>query len=144
MLALCWFGYSLEKRYGSIFFLALATESLVMQHSLVFAAHVVQFYIMPKSLGGGSDMNCVIGFSGVIFALLVFNFHKGEVQLRTGCRIQSFYLPWVFLIVSQSMNSDVSFIGHFSGMLVAYVLLFSGLNVILPTYATIVDLEIKH
>lgn len=63
---------------------------------------------------------CAVGFSGIIFALLV-----ADNQLR-GLRQRSIYgivnvpaavFPWVLLLIWQLLIPEVSFLGHLGGVL---------------------------
>ena len=61
-----------------------------------------------------------VGFSGVLFALVVVDIHKSDVPTRSVMGFVSVparWYPWALLVLLQLMIPNVSFLGHFSGIL---------------------------
>ncbi len=116
MISFAWKGIRLEKRYGTIGFvltiLILAGFTGLTYVGLSLAA---SHYLQESSFLN----QCVIGFSGVIFALKVLaNDSDGDFGL--------FFVPkkmavWAELFIIQLLVPNASFLGHLSGIVAGIV-----------------------
>lgn len=72
-----------------------------------------------------SAHECIVGISGVIFALLVIYLLWTDPHERLSLfglvAIPARLYPWALLIVFQLLLPSVSFLGHLSGLLVGYL-----------------------
>jgi rhomboid domain-containing protein 1 len=106
-------------------FFLLITYNLVY---LSFAFILKSFFNYPFSYYNGC-----IGFSGLIFGLMYFNglLNSGRTININGMLIPAQYQVFYTLLFSQIMMPNVSFLGHFSGIIAAGLLLkFSGISFI--------------
>jgi len=90
---------------------------------------------------------CCIGFSGIIFALLVVNI--GQTQSRTTSIFGFFNVPtklypWALLVIFQLLMPGVSFLGHLSGILVGYLYTYGFLNKLLLPTSVLNGIESSH
>ena len=113
-------GNSVEQRLGSIYLI-----NIIILFS-IFSA-IVQLVISTfiSILFPNMAFNCVAGFSGVLFAVLVLEVRisKNKRQSIYGmCSVPRSTYPWLLLIACQVMTlQNVSFVGHLSGILTGYL-----------------------
>jgi len=73
-----------------------------------------------------------VGFSGVIFGLLVVNSSSDQTNSSRSIfgffRVPTKFYPWALLILFQIIMPGVSFLGHLAGMLAGYLYVFGYLN----------------
>ncbi|KAJ3426963.1 rhomboid-like protein [Anaeramoeba flamelloides] len=75
--------------------------------------------------------NCLVGFSGVIFGMVVIETKLSKQKTRSifgFVTVPNKYYPWILLIVLQLLLQSVSFVGHLSGLLVGYLYTFGKFN----------------
>eukprot|EP01119_Soliformovum_irregulare_P018984 TRINITY_DN5926_c0_g1_i2.p1 TRINITY_DN5926_c0_g1~~TRINITY_DN5926_c0_g1_i2.p1 ORF type:complete len:217 (+),score=53.85 TRINITY_DN5926_c0_g1_i2:254-904(+) len=121
MMAFQGIGTSLERSWGTlrlfsnIWLFAIGSGIihcvLASIADLVFNLH--DFY-----------RECTIGFSGVLFGMMVVTTYLMENQSRSifGLfTIPNRAFPWVLLVVLQFILPSVSFLGHLSGMIMGYI-----------------------
>jgi rhomboid domain-containing protein 1 len=132
-LALLTLGHGLEKQLGTAAFAALTVVTVVLDGAL----YVLLDWAYKKLPLVGSEMVCVVGFSGVLFTYLTLLCAFGPAQRRLFCLpgIKSRLIPWVFLLFSQLVAPNVSFLGHFTGIIVGILLENRLLGILLPSYA---------
>ncbi|KAH8975931.1 hypothetical protein BDL97_01G186300 [Sphagnum fallax] len=108
MLALVPIGSGLEHLLGSVRYLhvlfLLMTSNALIQVAIAYIAAYNPIHWYPDLL-----MECSIGFSGVIFAMIVIETSLSTAQTRR--------YPWVLLILFQLLMPRVSLLGHLSGIL---------------------------
>lgn len=132
MLSFTQLGASLENRIGTLSFL---------YHIMIFGflsslLHVIIAYIMM--LGGDSSYFYTgsLGFSGVLFTLIVIdNSIEGASPTRSLfglILVPSSIYPWLLLLLMQVILRNVSFLGHLSGLLVGYLYKFNVLDFLTP------------
>lgn len=76
-----------------------------------------------------------IGFSGVLFTLIVIDNSLSEGQYRSLfglILIPSQIYPWALLLILQLLLRNVSFLGHLSGLLVGYLYAYNVLKILVP------------
>ncbi|NXF04285.1 RHBL4 protein, partial [Smithornis capensis] len=97
MISMLWKGIMLEKRLKSVWFAYIIAVFSV----LIGVVYMMLEFLLVKILDDPSyEMNCGVGFSGVLFALKVLNNHynPGRVSSVLGLRISSKYACWVELV----------------------------------------------
>ncbi|KAG2430738.1 hypothetical protein HYH02_013577 [Chlamydomonas schloesseri] len=118
MLAFVPMACSLERLVGTVQFAYLLLLFTVLAGSVYTATSFLLFYshVLP-----GAMRQCAIGFSGVIFGLIVVDnaqsaaSHRSIFGLFT---VPAAYYPWALLLFWQLLMPSVSFIGHLAGVLV--------------------------
>ncbi|KAI4341299.1 hypothetical protein MLD38_026036 [Melastoma candidum] len=133
MLALVPLGSDLERLMGSIrlsyIILLLATSSdilhllvaLLMEHNPFHPLQLMQ--------------DCTIGFSGILFSLIVIETNLSGVQSRSVFglfNVPAYMYVWVLLLVFQFLMSNVSFLGHLCGILSGFAYTHGLLNFLIP------------
>lgn len=117
MISMLWKGIMLERKLKSIWFAyIIAVFSL-----LIGIVYMVLEILLVIILDDPSyEMNCGVGFSGVLFALKVLNNHynPGRVSNVLGLPISSKYACWVELVAIHLISPGASFAGHLAGILV--------------------------
>ncbi|KAL2635218.1 hypothetical protein R1flu_006697 [Riccia fluitans] len=133
MLALVPIGSALERIMGSVRFLhvifLLATANGIINIGLAYLAAHNPVYIYTDL-----SVECGIGFSGVIFALIVIETSVSGTQTRS---IFGFFTvpaklyPWALLFLFQLLMPSVSLLGHLSGILSGFAYTFGWFNMFL-------------
>ncbi|GAM18622.1 hypothetical protein SAMD00019534_017970 [Acytostelium subglobosum LB1] len=132
-----------SKRFGSLLFFYLILLFSLLVSIMLYA---VTFLISYPPLNNPSSMNsCVVGLSGVIFALLqilcfgnahstsLFGFLKMPLKLY----------PWFSLLLTSFVLQNVSFSGHLSGIFVGTLYEYGILDVLIPSHAFLVKVELS-
>ncbi|NXG68202.1 RHBL4 protein, partial [Baryphthengus martii] len=97
MVSMLWKGIKLEKKLKSVWFAYV----IVVFSVLVGVVYMALEFVLVKILDDPSyEMNCAVGFSGVLFALKVLNnyYNPGRVNNILGLPIPSKYACWVELV----------------------------------------------
>ncbi|CAM6053742.1 unnamed protein product, partial [Sphagnum tenellum] len=130
MLALVPIGSGLERllgsvRYFHVLFLLATSNSLI---------HVVIAYMAAYNpIHQYSDLliECSIGFSGVIFAMIVIETRLSTAQTRSifgFFTVNAKWYPWALLILFQLLMPRVSLLGHLSGILSGFAYTYGLFN----------------
>lgn len=118
MASFIWKGISLEKYFGSTYFLymiavfSMATNFVYIAINLALAELLDQWSFVQS---------CAVGFSGVIFALKVVTTHlepPGMTRVMGMFPVPMRLACWVELILISVLFPNVSFVGQLSGILV--------------------------
>ncbi|KAK8936359.1 hypothetical protein KSP39_PZI013882 [Platanthera zijinensis] len=117
MLALIPLGIELERIMGSIrllYLMILLATSNVIFH-LIFAFIVALNSLHPYPF---LVHECAIGFSGVIFSMIVIETSLSGVQTKSVSGL--FNMPakwyaWILLVLFQLLATNVSLLGHLCG-----------------------------
>lgn len=129
MASFIWKGISLERHFGSGYFLYMVTVFSVMTDLVYLTIN----YALAEFLDQWSAVqSCAVGFSGVLFALKVVTTHLQPpgmtmvlgfipVPLRLAC--------WAELVLISVLFPNVSFVGHLSGILVGLAWVYGPLRV---------------
>lgn len=120
MMTFAQLGVSLESRIGTFSF---------FYHILLFTiltAFVDIFVAWFMYIGGNSSefYGNAVGFSGVLFALLVIDneISGGDERSIFGLfLVPSWTYPWAMLVLLSVIIPNVSLLGHFSGIIVGYM-----------------------
>lgn len=136
MISMLWKGIMLERKLKSIWFAyIIAVFSL-----LIGVVYMVLELLLVIILDDPSyEMNCGVGFSGVLFALKVLNNHynPGRVSSVLGLPISSKYACWVELVAIHLISPGTSFAGHLAGILVGLMYTMGPLKKIMQACAGI-------
>ncbi|XP_009874052.1 PREDICTED: rhomboid-related protein 4 [Apaloderma vittatum] len=134
MVSMLWKGIMLEKKLKSTWFAYIIAVFSV----LVGVVYMVLEFMLVKVLDDPSyEMNCAVGFSGVLFALKVLNnyYNPGRVSSVLGWRIPSKYACWVELVAIHLISPGTSFAGHLAGILVGLLYTMGPLKKIMKACA---------
>jgi hypothetical protein len=85
-----------------------------------------------------------LGFSGVLFALLVIDTAVGQPGPRSilgFCAVPGWVYPWAMLFVMQLLMRNVSLMGHLAGIAVGYAYYWGILSPIVPSQETFGEIE---
>ncbi|XP_025079018.1 rhomboid-related protein 4-like isoform X2 [Pomacea canaliculata] len=111
-------GRTLERKFGSIYFLWMLSVFTVLSSLL----YVVLGVLLAELLDDIHYLTqCAIGFSGVVFALKVVTTHyarETQYHLFGFIRVPARMIYWVELLLIQILVPNVSFIGHLAGIIV--------------------------
>lgn len=134
MLALVPLGSELERIMGSIrmlYIIILLATSNAIFHLLIasLAAHNPfhsSQYLMNE---------CAIGFSGVIFSMIVIETSLSGVQSRSVFglfNVPAKLYPWILLLLFQLLMTNVSLLGHLCGILSGFAYTYGLFNFLIP------------
>lgn len=134
MLTFVPLGTELERIMGSVRLLflifLLATTNAIFH--LIVAFLVAYNPISPVSY---LVDECSIGFSGVIFSMIVIETSLSGVQYRSifGLfNVPAKWYAWILLVLFQFLASNVSLLGHLSGILSGFAYTYGLFNYLLP------------
>jgi membrane associated rhomboid family serine protease len=123
MLALQSLGPSLERNFwGSLqFFYLIWLFDLFCGLIHTFLAGLL--YYNPIVAYPEYMYQCTVGFSSILFALMTIQVHQSpsDRSLFGFVNIPGKIYPWVLLVILQLIMPGISFLGHLSGILVAYL-----------------------
>ena len=131
MASFIWKGISLEKHFGSGYFLYMIAVFSVASNLLYLAIN----FALAEIFDQWSYMqSCAVGFSGVIFALKVVTTHMQPhgmsyvmgffpIPMRLAC--------WAELVLISVLFPNVSFVGHLSGILIGLAFVSGPLKVLM-------------
>ena len=139
MMAFVPMASSLERLLGTVQF----TYILVLFTLLASIFHVGLAFI-GGTLGYPSMHECAIGFSGVIFGVIVVDTHLSSVAQRSifgFFTVPSQWYPLSLLIFLQVLMPSVSFVGHLSGLLAGLTYVRGHLNPLLLRPSTTAWIE---
>jgi membrane associated rhomboid family serine protease len=140
MLAFAQLGVTLESRIGTLSF---------FYHIFVFSifTSLVHCLLAMGALFGGEPgffYGYSVGFSGVLFALIVIDVsgpdpgHRAVFGLFV---VPAWLYPWVMLVVMQLIMRRVSFLGHLAGIAVGYAYGCGLFRFVVPSSAWFGDVE---
>ncbi|GAB2220817.1 hypothetical protein Droror1_Dr00008491 [Drosera rotundifolia] len=134
MLALVPLGSELERIMGSIrmlhMIILLATSSALFHIliALLAAYNPLHHYV--------NFMNeCSIGFSGVLFSMIVIETSLSGIQSRSVLglfEVPAKWYAWILLLVFQLLMSNVSLLGHLCGILSGFAYTYGLFTYLLP------------
>jgi len=138
-------GSSLEKTLGTIRYAYLILLVSILNSFIHIFISYLLFYNPFYSTS--FIYECSVGFSGVIFTLLVINLHSSTEQTRSLfgiIKVPSSFYAWVLLVVLQLIMPGVSFLGHLSGIISGYLYNFGYLNKLFISNSIINSLETSN
>ncbi|XP_047957139.1 rhomboid-like protein 15 isoform X1 [Salvia hispanica] len=134
MMALVPMGSELERIMGSIrllyiiILLAISSAILHLVIALIAAYNPISFY--PALMH-----QCSIGFSGILFSMIVIETSLSGVQSRSFFglfNVPAKWYVWILLVVFQLLMANVSLLGHLCGILSGYAYTFGFFDVLIP------------
>ncbi|KAJ3674794.1 hypothetical protein LUZ60_005410 [Juncus effusus] len=134
MLALIPLGAELERIMGSVrlFYLIflLATTNAVFHLLIALLVDHNPFHALGYFMS-----ECSIGFSGVIFSMIVIETSLSGAHSRSVFglfNVPSQWYPWILLILFQLLASNVSLLGHLCGILSGFAYSYGLFKYFLP------------
>lgn len=142
MMSMLATGASLERSVGTVQLLfTVLWQTLLTGAFCVGASWFLSMVLLD-------DMSYIkqqsVGFSGVLFALVVVDIHKSDVPTRSVMgfvSVPSRWYPWALLVLLQLMIPNVSFLGHFAGIMLGTWQANGGLRWLLPSVELTRELE---
>lgn len=134
MLALVPLGSELERVMGSIrllYMIVLLATSSAIFHLLIT---LIAAYNPVHSYYHFMD-ECAIGFSGVLFSMIVIETSLSGVQSRSVFglfNVPTKLYPWILLVVFQLLMTNISLLGHLCGILSGFAYTYGLFNFIIP------------
>lgn len=134
MLALVPLGSELERIMGSVRLL-LVTVILATSNALF---HLFIALLVSHNPFRSTEflMNeCAIGFSGILFSMIVIETSLSGVQSRSVFglfNVPAKWYAWILLIVFQLLMTNVSLLGHLCGILSGFAYTYGLFNYLLP------------
>ncbi|KAK8938418.1 hypothetical protein KSP39_PZI011679 [Platanthera zijinensis] len=117
MLTLIPLGTELERIMGSIrlmyLMILLATSNAIFHLIIAFIVDLNPLYPYPFLVH-----ECVIGFSGVIFSMIVMETSWSGVQSKSVLglfNVPAKWYAWILLVLFQLLATNVSLLGHLCG-----------------------------
>ena len=129
MMAFVPMATSLERLLGTVQF-----THVIALFTLLTSCYHVCLAVVAGTLGHPSMHACAIGFSGVIFGVIVVDTHLSAVPHRNVFGffvVPSQWYPLALLLFLQVLMPQVSFLGHLSGLLAGLTYVRGYLNPLL-------------
>ncbi|XAR69863.1 Rhomboid protease [Bertholletia excelsa] len=134
MMALVPLGSELERVMGSVrclyMIILLATSNAIFH--LLIALLIAYNPFQPYQY----LMNeCAIGFSGILFSMIVIETSLSGVQHRSVFglfNVPAKWYAWILLVVFQLLMTNVSLLGHLCGILSGFAYIYGFFNFLLP------------
>ncbi|PKI42924.1 hypothetical protein CRG98_036722 [Punica granatum] len=119
MLALVPLGSELERLMGSVRLLYIM---ILLAISNAFLHLLIAFLVAHNPFHPSQYLmnECAIGFSGILFSLIVIETSLSGAQSRSifGLfNVPAKWYPWILLVIFQVLMSNVSLLGHLCGIL---------------------------
>nr|XP_021852010.1 rhomboid-like protein 15 isoform X3 [Spinacia oleracea] len=134
MLALVPLGSELERIMGSVrllyttLLLALSNAVIHLLIALLVAHNPFHPYTFLMN-------ECAIGFSGILFSMIVIETSLSGVHSRSVFglfNVPAKWYPWILLLVFQLLLTNISFLGHLSGILSGFAYTYGLFNLFIP------------
>ncbi|KAI3826255.1 hypothetical protein L1987_00300 [Smallanthus sonchifolius] len=134
MLALVPLGSELERVMGSIrlsyMIVLLAISSAVFHLLITLIAAYNPIYSYYQFMD-----ECAIGFSGVLFSMIVIETSLSGIQSRSVFglfNVPAKLYPWMLLVLFQLLMTNISLLGHLCGILSGFAYTYGLFNFIIP------------
>ncbi|XP_073153146.1 rhomboid-like protein 15 isoform X3 [Henckelia pumila] len=134
MLALVPMGSELERIMGSIRMLyaiiLLATSNAILHLLIALVGTYNPFHLFHSLMN-----ECAIGFSGILFSMIVIETNLSGVQSRSVFglfNVPAKWYVWILLVVFQLLMTNVSLLGHLCGILSGYAYTLGLFNILIP------------
>ncbi|OHS97681.1 Clan S-, family S54, Rhomboid-like serine peptidase [Tritrichomonas foetus] len=142
MLSFTSLGMTFESQVGTLSYFF---------HILIFGIiegliHILIAVIMNVGGDPSAWHSHAVGFSGVLFALIVvdISLSGGEDRSVLGLfLVPSWVYPWVMLLLMSLLVPNASFLGHLSGMVAGYLYQFKVLKFVTPPVRVFSAIERK-
>ena len=133
-------GISLEQKFGSVMFMIL----IMTFTALCGVTHVIVANVVNELGFMGAMNECAVGFSGVIFALIVVDTQYSRINQRDVFglfSVNAFVYPFALIAVVQFLAPQSSIVGHLSGVIVGILYTKGWLNFVIVGSGTVERLE---
>ncbi|KAK2364577.1 rhomboid protein [Trifolium repens] len=134
MMALVPLGSELERIMGSV--RLLYVTFLLATSNAIFHVLIALLVAHNPFLTNNYLMNeCAIGFSGVLFSMIVIETSLSGVQSRSVFGLFNVPAKWyafILLVVFQLLMQNVSLLGHLSGIVSGFAYTFGLFNIFIP------------
>ncbi|XP_042511397.1 rhomboid-like protein 15 isoform X2 [Macadamia integrifolia] len=134
MMALVPLGTELERIMGSVRLLyvmiLLATSNALLHLFIALLVAHNPFHPYPYFMN-----ECGIGFSGILFSMIVIETTLSGVQSRSlfGLfNVPAKWYAWILLVVFQLLMTNISLLGHLCGILSGFAYTYGLFNYLLP------------
>ncbi|KFK35111.1 hypothetical protein AALP_AA5G237700 [Arabis alpina] len=134
MMALVPMGSELERIMGSVRLLyltiLLATTNAILHLLIATLVGYNPFYQFDYLMN-----ECAIGFSGILFSMIVIESSLSGVTSRSMFglfNVPAKLYPWILLIAFQLLMSNVSLLGHLCGILSGFSYSYGLFNFLMP------------
>ncbi|CAI9097513.1 OLC1v1033959C1 [Oldenlandia corymbosa var. corymbosa] len=134
MLALVPLGSELERIMGSVRLcyvtILLATSNAVFHLLIAFLVAHNPFHTFSYLMD-----ECAIGFSGILFSMIVIETTLSGVQSRSVFglfNVPAQWYAWILLVVFQLLMTNVSLLGHLCGILSGFAYTYGLFNTLIP------------
>ncbi|KAF9680757.1 hypothetical protein SADUNF_Sadunf06G0154800 [Salix dunnii] len=134
MLALVPLGSELERIMGSIrlayLIILLATTNAIFHLFIALLVAHNPFHPYPYLMN-----ECAIGFSGILFSMIVIETSLSGVQSRSVFGLFNVPAKWyafILLVVFQLLMTNVSLLGHLCGILSGFAYIYGLFNFLMP------------
>jgi len=132
-------GVYIETYMGTLQFFFLILEFCIGTNTLQFLmAYGLALLGMPQY-----RLQCTLGFSGVIFGLLVIDCTRRDLgrSVFGFFHVPSKLYPWILLLVLQIIMPNISFLGHLAGILMGFLFVYGLDRYILPSKSFLHKME---
>ncbi|KAG9445207.1 hypothetical protein H6P81_016547 [Aristolochia fimbriata] len=133
MLAFVPLGSELERIMGSLRLLhlvvLLATTNAILHLLIAFVVAYNPLQPYPLFIN-----ECAIGFSGIVFSMIVIETNLSGVQSRSVFglfNVPAKWYAWILLVVFQILMTNVSLLGHLCGILSGFAYTYGLFNFLL-------------
>ncbi|GLT88378.1 hypothetical protein SLE2022_064050 [Rubroshorea leprosula] len=134
MLALVPLGSELERIMGSIrlfyMIILLATSNAIFHLVIALLVAHNPFHPFPFLMD-----ECAIGFSGILFSMIVIETSLSGAQSRSFFglfNVPAKWYAWILLVVFQLLMTNVSLLGHLCGILSGFAYTYGLFNFFIP------------
>lgn len=147
MLALVPIASGLERSQGTLHLAALLAVLILLGNAgYVLLASLVQIAstLLSLQLGQALAHQCAIGFSGIVFGLIVIDnlvSHATSRSIFGLFSVPARVYPWALMVLWQLLLPSVSFLGHLTGIMVGECWVKGWLKHVTPSLACLEALE---
>ncbi|CAI0406544.1 unnamed protein product [Linum tenue] len=134
MLALVPLGSELERIMGSVrllyMMILLAISNAILHLIIALVVSHNPFHPFPELMD-----ECAIGFSGILFSMIVIETNLSGAQTRSVFGLFNVPAKWyafILLVVFQFLMSNVSLLGHLCGILSGFAYTYGFFNLLIP------------
>ncbi|XP_030600968.1 rhomboid-related protein 4-like isoform X2 [Archocentrus centrarchus] len=149
MASFLWKGVRLERRLGGGWFLYLLSVFFLLTGLVYLLLQALMIKLMEDAdpsdplLGHMQSLSreCVVGFSGVLFALKVVSnhFNPGGVTYVMNIRVSNRLASWAELVLIYLIYPGTSLVGHLAGILVGLLYTVGPLRTIMEACADVLS-----
>ncbi|XP_052174047.1 rhomboid-like protein 15 isoform X2 [Diospyros lotus] len=134
MLALVPLGSELERIMGSV---RLSYVTILLATSNAIFHLLIAFLVAHNPFRSSNYLmnECAIGYSGILFSMIVIETSLSGVQSRSVFglfNVPAQWYAWILLVVIQLLVTNVSLLGHLCGILSGFAYTYGLFNMLIP------------